>query len=563
MRTHPCLSRAGLVGLLPFICLALHSAYADSATWNLSPNSGDWNTAANWTPANVPNGSTDIATFGQSNTTAVSISAGVEVNAITFEPGASAFTITLLDTLILTVSGSGIVNNSGVVQNFVVTSPTDEATVIQFTGDATAGDLVTFTNEGSLFIGNAETDFFDDSTAGSATFVNEGTRSNDILAGGRTQFFDRSSAGEGTFINLAGGGETVFMGDSTAAHGTFTVNGAFGYPGTMSFLENSNAGNGNFTLLGPTGGETAGGEVFFLDTASAANGFFTVNERAELLFGLASTAGNATLIANGDGSSFVFQDGSSGGTARVELFDNATLVINFHDRPGVTIGSLEGTGFVRLADRNLTVGSNDLSTTFSGIIQNGGSLEKIGAGTLTLTGANTYTGGATVSSGILLVSNTAGSGTGTGAVSVNAGTLGGSGIIAGAVTVGTNTGVQASLAPSKGAKKPATLTIQSPLTLNDDSTYTYKLETKRPASDEVIANGVTIDSGAKFSLRPSGNNALTTGQVFTVISNTSANQIAGTFHNLANGKIITVNGSNLQASYSGGDGNDLTLTVVP
>jgi len=32
---------------------------------------------------------------------------------------------------------------------------------------------------------------------------------------------------------------------------------------------------------------------------------------------------------------------------------------------------------------------------------------------------------------------------------------------------------------------------------------------------------------------------------------------------LANGKIIAVNGNNLQASYKGGDGNDLTLTVVP
>ena len=79
----------------------------------------------------------------------------------------------------------------------------------------------------------------------------------------------------------------------------------------------------------------------------------------------------------------------------------------------------------------------------------------------------------------------------------------------------------------------------------------------------MIANGVTIDSGAKFSLRPSGNNALTTGQVFTVINNTAATPISGTFHNLRDGAIINVNGNNLQASYTGGDGNDLTLTVVP
>jgi hypothetical protein len=39
--------------------------------------------------------------------------------------------------------------------------------------------------------------------------------------------------------------------------------------------------------------------------------------------------------------------------------------------------------------------------------------------------------------------------------------------------------------------------------------------------------------------------------------------IAGTFSNLPDGAIVTVNGNRLQASYEGGDGNDLTLTVVP
>ncbi|HEX4665716.1 MAG TPA: hypothetical protein VH207_03875, partial [Chthoniobacterales bacterium] len=67
----------------------------------------------------------------------------------------------------------------------------------------------------------------------------------------------------------------------------------------------------------------------------------------------------------------------------------------------------------------------------------------------------------------------------------------------------------------------------------------------------------------KFSLRASGTTQLPLGQVFTVIGNTAASAISGTFNNLADGAIVTVNGNNLQASYSGGDGNDLTLTVVP
>jgi hypothetical protein len=56
---------------------------------------------------------------------------------------------------------------------------------------------------------------------------------------------------------------------------------------------------------------------------------------------------------------------------------------------------------------------------------------------------------------------------------------------------------------------------------------------------------------------------LVAGLILTVIDNTAATPIAGTFSNLADGGIVTVNGNNLQASCEGGDGNDLTLTVVP
>jgi hypothetical protein len=40
--------------------------YAGSATWKSEPTSSDWNTASNGTPETVPNGSSDVATFGTS-----------------------------------------------------------------------------------------------------------------------------------------------------------------------------------------------------------------------------------------------------------------------------------------------------------------------------------------------------------------------------------------------------------------------------------------------------------------------------------------------------------------
>ena len=555
-----------LVILVSLTLPLVFDAHGGSATWNLSPVDNNWNNPVNWTPNTVPNGPNDVATFGQSNITAVSISAGAEVNAITFAPGASVFTITVPSRLILTISGTGIINNSGLMQNFVTAGKVNGAsTLIQFTGNATAGDSVMFTNEGNSFSsGHCETNFFDDSTAGTATFVNESFFGSNIVEGGRTQFFDQSSAGEGTFINLgtdigSDGGATIFMGDSTAADGTFIVNGVEGgATGTMSFLNSSNAGNGNFTL--------DPGFLYFSDTASAANGTFTI-KGGQLYFWSASRVDNATLIANGEVESVIFLlvTGTEG-TARIELFDTGTLFTQ-RDLPGVAIGSLEGTGIVELGRNNpLIVGSNNLSTTFSGTLQNvssNGLLEKVGKGTLTLSGANTYTGSTTVSEGTLLVTNLTGSATGTGDVQVNGGTLGGGGTVAGSVTVGTGAGSGSVLDPAATDKKIVTLVSESSLTLLFDATYRCTIDFKNSKTTGVKANGVTINRTAKIVLKKVRNGTLAQGKVFKIMNNTSANPISGTFSNLADGAVVNVGGTNFQADYLGGVGYDLTLTVVP
>ncbi len=63
--------------------------------------------------------------------------------------------------------------------------------------------------------------------------------------------------------------------------------------------------------------------------------------------------------------------------------------------------------------------------------------------------------------------------------------------------------------------------------------------------------------------------ALVAPQIFhaafeiVLMSNTSAAPISGIFSNLADGATVVVGSNTLEASYEGGDGNDLTLTVVP
>ena len=160
------------------------------------------------------------------------------------------------------------------------------------------------------------------------------------------------------------------------------------------------------------------------------------------------------------------------------------------------------------------------------------------------------------------MSNATGSGTGTGAIQVNAGTLGGGGIISGAVTV--NSG--AFLAPAHGTRAQSTLAIQSALTFNAGSayTYTFKAKGKQAKTDKVIANGVTINSGANVTIQ-----GTTKGESESRHSlhahgrDTERESDHGIFNNLSEGEIVNMNGNNLQASYEGGDGNDLTLTVVP
>jgi hypothetical protein len=514
-----------------------------SATWKASPATGDWNTASNWTPATIPNGPSDTATFASSNTTGVSLSASTEVNGIVFNAGASAFTITASPAFItLTISGVGITNNSGIMQNFVTAvDGAGNSGFIAFANSATAGSLTAFTNNGGAVnaSGGGGLFFNDTSTAGESTFTNNGGA-----------------------VSGAGGGFTFFSNSATAGNGTFTNNGG--------------AVNG-----------ALGGETHFFDTSTAASGTFTTNGGAvsafvETVFHDTSTAGSATLIANGglgggDGGLIIFEHDSLGGTARVEVFGNGTgdstngnLDISFHNAPGLTTGSIEGSGAVFLGAFNLTVGSNNLSTIFSGVIQDGGqnggtggSLTKTGKRKLTLTKANTYTGGTTITKGTLLVKNKTGSATGTGAVQVNVGSLQGVGKISGAVTVGTGSSSGAILLAGNSATSPGTLTINNTLTFNSLSTYKCVLKRTTAKASKAVALGVTIGSNVPFTFVDTGTGTLTTGTVFTVVSNTSASPIAGTFSNLANGLVFASNGNNFQVSYTGGTGNDLTLTVVP
>jgi autotransporter-associated beta strand protein/probable HAF family extracellular repeat protein len=105
-----------------------------------------------------------------------------------------------------------------------------------------------------------------------------------------------------------------------------------------------------------------------------------------------------------DGTVIVGGDGTQACIVRIPLNAFALLDLKGLD---VSIGSLLWGGIVTNSGTSiatLTAGSDNSNTTFNGTIQDGVSttaLTKIGTGTLTLTGANSYTGGTTIAAGTL------------------------------------------------------------------------------------------------------------------------------------------------------------------
>src|SRR5437667_8926445 len=130
---------------------AQRPSLAGSATWNQNRTSGDWNTAANWTPAMVPNSTTDVATFGASNVTNLSITnASVNLDSAVFNSGAPPYTLTI-QIYNLLFYGAGIVNNSGSVQSIVAPTFDDNNAAFFFYHSATAGNMTSVTIDGGLF----------------------------------------------------------------------------------------------------------------------------------------------------------------------------------------------------------------------------------------------------------------------------------------------------------------------------------------------------------------------------------------------------------------------------
>ncbi len=235
----------------------------------------------------------------------------------------------------------------------------------------------------------------------------------------------------GTSLGLSG----VISGTGAltkAGTGTLTLAGTNTYTGATAINAGTVVISSEANLGGPTAGPLTldGGTLrtvtstVTIDDANRSvtigTGGGTFDTNSDLMIsnavggtGALTKAGTGTLTLSGsnthsgsiaiDAGTLTVNSGSAlGDSAAVTIGTGATL-----NTAGVseTVGSIAGAGNLTLGSPGsgtaLTVGGNDASTTFSGVISGGANADvvKTGAGTLTLSGANTFTGDLQVNQG--------------------------------------------------------------------------------------------------------------------------------------------------------------------
>ncbi|CAN7484158.1 autotransporter domain-containing protein [Bosea sp. LjRoot237] len=374
-------------------------------------------------------------------------------------------------------AGSATITNSGSL-GFAGTATADNANIINnnnlvFHGTSTAGSAA-ISNTGLLnFMGN--------STAGNAALINNagGTIYFSGSAGpnGDGRVSAGSIAGAGNYI-LGANELTVGSNNlSTEVSGVISGTGSLVKTGTGTLtLTGNNTYTGGTTVAGGTlqfGNGASGGSINLAGSINVTGGTLaiqapiTLNVTQNVTFGdnttlsIAAGATSPALSANsitiGNGVTFNISGITDASQLDMVLIDTTSGIGG--DFASVSVGGFSGTvdyltvstrksadGLQYLASYGLTwsAGNNLASGTFTltnatdsftvGAVLadqaanlatgwNGTSLTKAGAGTLILTGTNTYTGGTTISGGTLSVSRDANLGAVTGGLTFAGGTL--------------------------------------------------------------------------------------------------------------------------------------------
>jgi fibronectin-binding autotransporter adhesin len=372
-----------------------------------------WGTAGNWS-AGVPT-SADVAVFPTAASSIVTIPANQSVAGIKFDNSSNATFRGDGANQFLEVGAQGIVVNAGTLTIGVSTSgqrlgvrltanqtwlnnrPAGGDTLIRSQGGDAGINLQGFT---LTFDGTGGTSLSGPLT-GSGGIVKSGTGAINFTSD--NPLFTGGVVMNGGFLQISASSATNSgpLGNPTSS--VLTINGgtltARGTAGTTRTVSNPMVWSGDFTVGPPPSVDVVNlaltGSVTMTGTGENPVRTVTVgNSAGAPTFSVGAIGGgNVGLTKNGAGTLVILGDSTFTGVTTVSA---GTLQLG----NGGTAGSVAG-NIVINGDATRLVINRSTGVTLGGDISGSGSIVKDGAGSLTLTGTNSYSGNLTVNAGVL------------------------------------------------------------------------------------------------------------------------------------------------------------------
>ncbi len=550
-----------------------NAALAATGTWSSSAPFSQWILTNDWVSGIIPGATsgttnTDTATF---NTTSSSTSPFVDSNRnlenVTFDTAAAAYTFNS-GPFVLTSGGTiqlaSTFSGSNITETFN-TPLTLEGNYTLANNATNAGDALTFAGAISSGVAGTQTLTVSGNDAVNINGAIAGGTGTITLAknGNNTLTLGGSTDNTGLFVTVNSGTVLLAKTSSASVHavgsGGLLVDGNVQLSGTGGDQISDSAtvtvqGSGVFTLAGLN--ETIGAVSGFsssavVQNAAAANAALTLNSPSFNVFeGIlrdGAGGGALSLVKSGNGEQGLsgnntFTGGVTINAGRLDVESSGalnsttpnavafgpgstgTLALNGNS---ISIGGLSGssTSAVVLnggSAATLTVVESG-TDTFAGSVQDNLALVKAGAGSLTLSGSNSFSGGLTINAGSLTLS---GNNTFTGGVTINAGTL----------QVG-NAGALNSAAPNA-------VTDNGTLTLNGNSVTVASLTGSGIVQNAGAADGtltVAVSSGGSANFDGTLQDGSGGGKLSLVVNGSGTGEQNLTGNNTFTGG-VTVNG---------------------